>query len=76
MSLTAPNGFTVVDTVFGETAPRSAQIGGNVNATVESARQHFHDYFGAVPGYIELLAAEAPRALEGYVYRAAPWPPA
>jgi alkylhydroperoxidase/carboxymuconolactone decarboxylase family protein YurZ len=56
-----------VDDVFGETAPRSNQIGGHAEATVESARQHFLDYFGAVPGYIDLLGEHAPRALEGYV---------
>jgi alkylhydroperoxidase/carboxymuconolactone decarboxylase family protein YurZ len=33
----------------------------------ESALHYFREYFGHVPGYIELMADEAPRALEGYV---------
>lgn len=33
----------------------------------QAALAYFHDYFGFVPEYIELMADEAPRALEGYV---------
>jgi alkylhydroperoxidase/carboxymuconolactone decarboxylase family protein YurZ len=33
----------------------------------ESALDYFRSYFGHVPAYIELMADEAPRALEGYV---------
>lgn len=33
----------------------------------DSALAYFRSYFGFVPGYVELMAAEAPRALEGYV---------
>jgi alkylhydroperoxidase/carboxymuconolactone decarboxylase family protein YurZ len=35
--------------------------------TRDSALAYFRDYFGFVPGYVELMAGEAPRALEGYV---------
>lgn len=33
----------------------------------QGALDHFQDYFDAIPAYIELMADEAPRALEGYV---------
>jgi len=56
-----------VDSVFGETAPRGTQIGGDYEASADGARAYFTEYFGFVPDYIELMAAEAPRALEGYV---------
>jgi alkylhydroperoxidase/carboxymuconolactone decarboxylase family protein YurZ len=32
-----------------------------------AALAYFRRYFGSVPGYVELMADEAPRALEGYV---------
>jgi len=32
-----------------------------------SALAYFESYFGFVPDYVQLMAAEAPRALEGYV---------
>lgn len=35
--------------------------------SVDDAFTYFTDYFGFVPSYIELMAAHAPRALEGYV---------
>ena len=35
--------------------------------TRESALDYFRGYFGVVPSYVELMANEAPRALEGYV---------
>lgn len=35
--------------------------------TRASALEYFRGYFGFVPGYVELMADEAPRALEGYV---------
>ena len=33
----------------------------------DSALAYFHSYFGFVPDYVELMADDAPRALEGYV---------
>jgi alkylhydroperoxidase/carboxymuconolactone decarboxylase family protein YurZ len=35
-------------------------------ASAEKAKEYFVSYFGFVPSYIELMADEAPRALEGY----------
>ena len=35
--------------------------------TRDSALEYFRGYFGFVPSYVELMADEAPRALEGYV---------
>jgi alkylhydroperoxidase/carboxymuconolactone decarboxylase family protein YurZ len=56
-----------VDTVFGE------KIGDPVGETPQfdldrqAALDYFMSYFGSVPAYVELMADEAPRALEGYV---------
>jgi alkylhydroperoxidase/carboxymuconolactone decarboxylase family protein YurZ len=36
------------------------------DVTRDSALAHFRSYFGFVPAYVELMANEAPRALEGY----------
>ena len=33
----------------------------------DACLEYFHGYFGFVPDYIEVMASEAPRALEGYV---------
>ena len=56
-----------VDEVFGETmAPPS---GGAVEFPLDrqGCLDYFEDYFGFVPGYVELMADDVPRALEGYV---------
>jgi alkylhydroperoxidase/carboxymuconolactone decarboxylase family protein YurZ len=45
----------------------SSGQGGGGDLTTEDAFSYFTDYFGFVPDYIELMAAHAPRALEGYV---------
>ena len=55
-----------ITTVFGVTAPRGSQIGGDYEASPTAARTYFEEYFGFVPDYIELMATEAGRALEGY----------
>lgn len=55
-----------VNTVFGESAPHGDQIGGDFEASAEGAVKYFDQYFGFVPSYVQLMAAEAPRALEGY----------
>jgi alkylhydroperoxidase/carboxymuconolactone decarboxylase family protein YurZ len=36
------------------------------DASAQKAKDYFVSYFGFVPSYIELMADEAPRALEGY----------
>lgn len=36
------------------------------DASAQKAKDYFISYFGFVPSYIELMADEAPRALEGY----------
>ena len=33
----------------------------------ESCLEYFEGYFGFIPPYVELMADDAPRALEGYV---------
>ncbi|MFZ4515140.1 MAG: carboxymuconolactone decarboxylase family protein [Acidimicrobiia bacterium] len=55
-----------IDVVFGERSPRGAQIGGQYEMTADTACEYFVSYFGHVPEYIAFMAAQAPRALEGY----------
>lgn len=60
--------FTVaVDEAFGETIPEPDTDSADFVLDRQAALDYFEDYFGFVPNYIELMADEAPRALEGYV---------
>jgi len=51
--------------LVGPTPVRSGAEGSDLGPA--EAFSYFTDYFGFVPSYIELMAAHAPRALEGYV---------
>lgn len=55
-----------INAVYGDRAPGGQLIGGDFEASAESAVKYFEEYFGFVPDYVELMAAEASRALEGY----------
>jgi alkylhydroperoxidase/carboxymuconolactone decarboxylase family protein YurZ len=46
--------------------PPEPQTPSTYDATAQGACDYFERYFGSVPSYIELMAALAPRALEGY----------
>ena len=56
-----------IDEVFGE--PLAPPAGDAVEFPLDrqACLDYFEDYFGFVPGYVELMADDAPRALEGYV---------
>lgn len=60
-----------VDRAFGETLTETAsddsEPAPDFDVDRASALAYFESYFGFVPDYVELMAAEAPRALEGYV---------
>ncbi len=56
-----------IDEVFGE--PLAPPAGDAVEFPLDrqACLDYFEDYFGFVPGYVELMADDASRALEGYV---------
>jgi len=56
-----------IDAVFGEKIPEPADESPSFPLDRQAALDYFESYFGFVPNYIELMADEAPRALEGYV---------
>ena len=56
-----------IDEVFGDTvAPPTAEAP-EFPIDRQGCLDYFEDYFGFVPDYVELMADDAPRALEGYV---------
>lgn len=56
-----------VDAAYGHDLDAGSEVPDELaGTTVEDARAYFVRYFGAVPDYIETMAARAPRALEGY----------
>ena len=56
-----------VDRVFGEKLGEPAGQSPDFPVDRDGSLAYFHSYFGFVPDYVELMADEAPRALEGYV---------
>mgnify|MGYP006164691389 CR=1 FL=1 len=56
-----------IDRAFGETIPEPTGESPHFPIDRQAALDYFDGYFGFVPAYIELMADEAPRALEGYV---------
>jgi len=56
-----------VDTAFGEKISEPTDVSPDFSIDRQSALAYFESYFGFVPDYVELMADEAPRALEGYV---------
>jgi alkylhydroperoxidase/carboxymuconolactone decarboxylase family protein YurZ len=56
-----------VDEVFGETVGEPLSESPEFELDRQAALDYFESYFGFVPDYVELMADEAPRALEGYV---------
>ncbi|MEK9999047.1 MAG: carboxymuconolactone decarboxylase family protein [Acidimicrobiaceae bacterium] len=56
-----------IDRTFGEKIAEPAGESPEFELDRQAALDYFEGYFGFVPGYIELMADEAPRALEGYV---------
>lgn len=56
-----------VDVVFGEVIEAPPQAAPRFDLDLEGCLEYFRSYFGFVPNYIELMANDAPRALEGYV---------
>jgi len=56
-----------VDGVFGEKIAEPTEPSPDFALDRQAALDYFTGYFGFVPDYIELMADDAPRALEGYV---------
>jgi alkylhydroperoxidase/carboxymuconolactone decarboxylase family protein YurZ len=56
-----------VDSTYGEKVGRPGGEAPEFELDRQGCLDYFADYFGAVPDYVELMADEAPRALEGYV---------
>ena len=56
-----------IDEVYGQKVGEPSDEPPDLELDRQGCLDHFHDYFGSVPDYIELMADEAPRALEGYV---------
>ena len=56
-----------VDQVFETEAARSGDPIPEFSLDRQAALAYFESYFGFVPDYIEVMANDAPRALEGYV---------
>ncbi len=56
-----------IDEVFGETMDPPAGDDAEFPLDRQACLDYFEDYFGFVPDYVELMAGDAPRALEGYV---------
>lgn len=58
---------SAVDEVFGDTMAPPAGDAPEFPIDRQGCLDYFEDYFGFVPDYVELMADDAPRALEGYV---------
>ena len=56
-----------IDSAFGEKLGDPIDDGPEFELDRQTALDHFRSYFGFVPDYVEVMADEAPRALEGYV---------
>lgn len=56
-----------IDQAFGEKIGEPADESPDFELDRQGALDYFESYFGFVPDYVELMADEAPRALEGYV---------
>ena len=56
-----------IDEVFGDTTAPPSGDAPEFPIDRQACLDYFEDYFGFVPDYVELMADDAPRALEGYV---------
>ena len=56
-----------IDAAFGEKIGLPVDESPDFELDRAAALEYFEGYFGFVPNYVELMADEAPRALEGYV---------
>ncbi len=56
-----------VDQVFGDEVGRPSEPTPEFSLDRQAALDYFEGYFGFVPDYVELMADNSPRALEGYV---------
>lgn len=56
-----------IDAAYGEQVGQPADDAPDFDLDRQGCLDYFAEYFGSVPDYIELMADEAPRALEGYV---------
>jgi alkylhydroperoxidase/carboxymuconolactone decarboxylase family protein YurZ len=56
-----------IDEVFGEKIGDPTGESPEFELDRQAALDYFESYFGFVPDYVELMADDAPRALEGYV---------
>ena len=56
-----------VDRAFAKTITAPKDEAPDYEIDRDAALDYFQSYFGFVPDYVELMADEAPRALEGYV---------
>ncbi|MBD30076.1 MAG: hypothetical protein CL453_03780 [Acidimicrobiaceae bacterium] len=56
-----------VNEVFDDVIEIEAQVMPEFALDRESCLEYFEGYFGFIPAYVELMADDAPRALEGYV---------
>jgi alkylhydroperoxidase/carboxymuconolactone decarboxylase family protein YurZ len=56
-----------IDEVYGEKIGDPADESPEFVLDRQGCLDYFEEYFGSVPDYVELMADEAPRALEGYV---------
>ena len=56
-----------VNEVFDDVIEIEAQVMPEFALDLESCLEYFEGYFGFIPAYVELMADDAPRALEGYV---------
>jgi 4-carboxymuconolactone decarboxylase len=57
----------IVDEVYGQPRPRADGPPPQFPVDRQETLDYFVEIFGTVPGYVSLMADEAPRALEGYV---------
>ena len=58
---------SAVDAAFDEKIGQPSDDSPQFELDRQAALDYFQSYFGFVPSYVELMADEAPRALEGYV---------
>ncbi len=58
---------SAVNEIFGEEIGRPEEESPNFELDKDFCLEYFEGYFGFVPTYVQLMAEEAPRALEGYV---------
>jgi alkylhydroperoxidase/carboxymuconolactone decarboxylase family protein YurZ len=56
-----------IDAAYGEKIGEPDAAGPDFELDRQGCLDYFAEYFGSVPDYVELMADEAPRALEGYV---------